>query len=121
MNDKYFVLKCDDDDVVSFPESSCVHKFKKFKDAVNNLFIDRARVASVINELLSPQLGISSINWFHKGIVCEVLQLGSSNWEKGKIRIKVTLEFCPDEPVIEEKIVSSQSESTLDDMRLLIK
>lgn len=44
---------------------------------------------------------------FEQGISCEVLRPGAK-WQKGKVRI--TLEFCPDEP-----------ESPLDDIRQAIK
>lgn len=40
---------------------------------------------------------------FDEGLPCEVLKL-CSNWQKGKIKIR--LEFCPDEPI-----------SPLDDIR----
>lgn len=36
--------------------------------------------------------------WLGKGVECEVLRLGSRSWQKGKIRLKLSLEFCPDEP-----------------------
>jgi hypothetical protein len=29
-------------------------------------------------------------------------QCTSKNWQKGKLRMKVSLEFCPDEPEIKE-------------------
>ena len=35
---------------------------------------------------------------FDDGLECEVLKLGSKDWQKGKIRVKVTVDFCPDEP-----------------------
>ncbi len=34
--------------------------------------------------------------WLGNGQVCQILQPGSSEWQKGKIRI--SLEFCPEEP-----------------------
>ncbi|ACB52473.1 hypothetical protein cce_3125 [Crocosphaera subtropica ATCC 51142] len=37
--------------------------------------------------------------------------MGSNSWKKGKIRLKVSLEFIPDEPKIKE------IESPLDDIR----
>lgn len=60
-----------------------------------------------------------------EGLECEVLRLGSEEWQKGKIRVKMTVEFCPDEPEeIEEEAEESQnSESedsdfdSLDDLR----
>jgi hypothetical protein len=46
--------------------------------------------------------------YYSKGLNCEVLKLGTKGWQKGKVRI--TLEFCPDEP-----------ESPLDDLRQQLK
>ena len=36
-------------------------------------------------------------NWFQDGIDCEVLQLGSAGWQQGKLRLRVTVEFVPNE------------------------
>ncbi|MBE9201882.1 MULTISPECIES: KGK domain-containing protein [unclassified Nodularia (in: cyanobacteria)] len=45
---------------------------------------------------------------YSKGLNCEVLKLGAMRWQTGKIRL--CLEFCPDE-----------AESPLDDMRQQLK
>ena len=34
--------------------------------------------------------------WLGDGLICEILQPGTSGWQKGKIRI--SLEFCPEKP-----------------------
>lgn len=47
--------------------------------------------------------------WFGDGVDCELLRIGSDGWQKGKMRVRVILEFCPDEP--------STHESPLDDIR----
>ena len=44
-------------------------------------------------------------DWINNGVDCQILK-PSKNWQKGKLRMKVSLEFCPDEP-----------ESPLDDLR----
>ena len=36
--------------------------------------------------------------WIEEGLDCEILKLGESSWKKGKVRVKMTIEFCPDEP-----------------------
>jgi hypothetical protein len=54
--------------------------------------------------------------WSSAGVDCQILK-PSKNWQKGKVRIKVTLEFCPDEPEIEE---IKEPESPLDDLRRMI-
>jgi hypothetical protein len=45
-----------------------------------------------------------------QGIDGEVLRIGSKGWQKGKIRIRISVEFCPDESEI------TQPESPLDDI-----
>lgn len=52
----------------------------------------------------------------------ELLSPHQEGWKKGKIRIKVVLEFCPDEPDPEEivnnlPIATQNLESPLDDIR----
>ncbi len=58
-----------------------------------------------LNEAIKKQLA-STIDgwseeksaWFEqKGIDCEALRFGSTGWQKGRIRL--CLEFCPDEPI----------------------
>ncbi|WP_107669230.1 KGK domain-containing protein [Cyanothece sp. BG0011] len=51
-------------------------------------------------------------DWFHKGISCELLQPGE-NWKKGTVKIKLQLEFIPDEPEPE----TNKNDSVLDDIR----
>ncbi|MBE9227956.1 hypothetical protein IQ264_21265 [Phormidium sp. LEGE 05292] len=50
--------------------------------------------------------------WQKEGVRCEVLQPGG-DWQKGKVRMKITLEFYPDKP--------SQPTFPLDDLRKQIK
>jgi hypothetical protein len=62
--------------------------------------------------------------WLTEGQSCEILKPGAKHWQKGKVRI--TLEFCPDEPEIAEKLVENNLEiipemSPLDDLRHQIK
>ncbi|MEG5138085.1 MULTISPECIES: KGK domain-containing protein [unclassified Microcoleus] len=59
---------------------------------------------------------------FGEGIEGEVLRFGSQGWKKGKIRVQIVVEFCPDEPEVEEtpennESQTSQPESPLDDLR----
>lgn len=35
--------------------------------------------------------------WLDEGVEVEVLKVGSLAWQKGKLRVKVTVEFCPDD------------------------
>ena len=60
-----------------------------------------------------------------EGINCEILKLDSNAWQKGKIRVKFAIEFCPDEPELEQTTQSNdleinQTESPLDDIRRMM-
>jgi len=52
---------------------------------------------------------------FIEGMSCEILQPGQ-NWQKGKVKMKISFEFQPDEPEL-EVVENSHSESSLDDIR----
>jgi len=48
-------------------------------------------------------------DWFGNGVECKILQAGSNGWKSGKVKINVTIEFIPDEPL--------KAESPLDEIR----
>ena len=63
-------------------------------------------------------------SWWKDGFECEVLKLGSHDWQRGKVRLKATveIEFIPEElvasaePSIDQQ-ASEPSISSLDDIR----
>jgi hypothetical protein len=60
--------------------------------------------------------------WFDEGVNAQVLKYGAKNWQNGKVRIKFTLEFCPDEPEVQKTSTpnqpeTSEPESPLDEIR----
>ncbi|HEY9667708.1 MAG TPA: KGK domain-containing protein [Coleofasciculaceae cyanobacterium] len=60
---------------------------------------------------------------FGQGLDCEALRFGKKGWQKGKFRIQMSIEFCPDEPDMEEASPSNeflQPESPLDDLRQMM-
>ena len=64
-------------------------------------------------------------SWLNGGVGCEILSPNAKGWRKGKIRFRVTVEFCPDEPEFEEAVTSKQveikqPESPLDEIRQLV-
>jgi hypothetical protein len=42
---------------------------------------------------------VSSGKWLSEGVDCEVLRLGEKQWVKGRIRVRVIVEFESDEEV----------------------
>lgn len=108
MEYKSYLQNCGNDDVISFSSELC--KFGKFKQALESA---TGKVADVIIESLESQ-GIKGASiyeiptrgsaynvngkWLREGKDCEFLRIGGNGWQKGKVRIRLNLEFCPDEP-----------------------
>ncbi|MEG4573806.1 KGK domain-containing protein [Microcoleus sp. N3A4] len=126
MEDKFDFHNCGNDDALSF--DNAMLKVGKLKETVNQVLPENG-LGQTLNQLLSQQqLHIHVRNayqkWFGEGIDCEILKVGAQGWKKGKMKLKlnVTIEFCPDEPEVEEtpennESETSQPESPLDDLR----
>lgn len=59
-------------------------------------------------------------DWFGKGVNCEILRPDAKGWKKGRLRIRIAVEFSPDEPeeVNEgDDSLNGKAESPLDDIR----
>ncbi|WP_026733035.1 KGK domain-containing protein [Fischerella sp. PCC 9605] len=82
------------DDVVSMNSGQILMPHPTFK--VDEFTARMKQVLSGLDELKQK--------WLGEGQSCEILKPGAKDWQKGKIRI--TLEFYPDEP-----------ESPLDELR----
>ncbi len=137
MEDRFNQTNCSDDDVVAFiPSEMC--KFGKLEKALQ--YVLRNSLADNLVEGLKTEgingttiydfsgrgrAQIQNSRWFIDGKNCEILNVGARGWQKGKLRIKVTLEFCPDEPEVKQELQSNelesnQPESPLDDIRRMM-
>ncbi|MEG4318506.1 MULTISPECIES: KGK domain-containing protein [unclassified Microcoleus] len=133
MEDKFDFHNCGNDDALSFGDAML--KVEKLKETVNGVLPEYG-LGHTLNQLLSQQrlnidVGLTTDQtrylyekWFGQGIDCEILRVGARGWKKGKMKLKlnVTIEFCPDEPEVEEipennESETSQPESPLDDLR----
>ncbi|MCW6048981.1 hypothetical protein K4039_02530 [Lyngbya sp. CCAP 1446/10] len=133
MKNKVDFHNCGNDDALSF--GNAMLKVEKLKETVNIIFPEFG-LGQTLNSSLSQQkldidVGFNTNKrpnaydkWFGEGIDCEILRVGTQGWKKGKIKLKlnVTIEFCPDEPELEEtpennESETSQPESPLDDLR----
>ena len=133
MEENFSLQNCDEDDVLSFGDDT--FKVSKFKRAVKGAFGNN--LGNQFNSQLNSYQGIKIdgailapsgvrepyARWFNDGIDCEILQIGSKGWQKGKVRIKVSVEFYAEED--SEQLVSEPSEielpeSPLDDLRQMI-
>lgn len=133
MEDKFDFHNCGNEDALSF--GNAMLKVEKLKETVNKVLPEYG-LGKKLNSSLSQQnldidVGLTTDptrhlyeKWFGEGIDCEILSVGAQGWQKGKIKLKlnVTIEFCPDEPEVEETPENNESEtskpeSPLDDLR----
>jgi hypothetical protein len=94
INTNEYLSQCDSRDVVFFG-SDKLTSISKLKDIVDKAFAQSG--IPVIAEYIYRSLSLNYVlTWFEQGEECEMLKAGSTGWQKGKIKINVTLEFIPD-------------------------
>ncbi len=106
--------------VVSFGEN-ITFKISKLLEVAYSIFCNKA-LALIDEELRKKGTGsLYSLiaNWNIGGIDAEILEPNTKDWKKGKIRMRVVLEFCPDESDGEQLEITSNN-SPLDDIRQTI-
>ena len=118
-----YLQKLQGDDVLSF--GNTLLKWGQFQYLIKRALAPSAskysKVAPALNEdFKSKELRIypGELIVPNSVIHCEILRVGSPNWQKGKFQLKITLEFIPDE--VEEVVTSNQPESPLDDLRQML-
>ena len=108
LNTNQYLSQCNPRDVIAFNSEKWID-VNKLKSIVYQSFSSEAGGIRAVSSHISSSSNLSSgYSWFDKGKECEILRAGSSGWQKGKIKINVTLEFIPDEP---------EETSLLDDIR----
>ncbi len=116
----------DNDDVVTF-DNRVVHKtfcVSQFREIINTAF---NRMEDAYADSLKTQghhlpsgtkfngnTGYASYDeWFDAGVSCKILRLADPKWTQGKMRIRVAVEFIPDN----EEDAEQTNESALDELR----
>lgn len=127
MEDHQILSQLSDNDVLSFKKSQRqdhVTKVSAFKAAIKNVLLSCRKLESLLEtELVTPLKLEVGMGWLGEGISCEVLRLGSRAWKTGKIRIRISVDFYPDEPEIELDSGSNNNQAEpviefpLDDVR----
>lgn len=110
MKNKFKALSCNDDDVLSY--NGKLLKFNQFKQQlehelwqkVNYLLTkenegcnSRERIHELINTSFSSCNISISLSSPEEGNDCEILRLGATSWQKGKIRTQSSILFVPNE------------------------
>lgn len=113
MNNNQFSSLLDDEGAINIQEPSIIlGKTKMFK--IN--YLKKAILSEFLSISIeciekSDSINYENLKLINERLECEILKLGSNNWKKGKVRINISLEFCPDESEIPEY------ESPLDEIR----
>ncbi|MBE9044616.1 KGK domain protein [Pleurocapsales cyanobacterium LEGE 10410] len=117
-----YLEQCQDDDVLC--HKTDLFKVGKIKDAIITAFatvipnklqeeLSRQKIhiqpTKLVGEGRKSRLTYDNNIWFKEGVNFQVLKAGSKGWQKGKLKINLTLEFIPDEP--------EEEKSPLDDVR----
>jgi hypothetical protein len=108
---------CDCHDVLRFEDEVCtpanletyLHDFfHNYSHQLTNELKSKLKISNTVNE------------WFEEGRECEILKPGQA-WKKGKVKVNLTISFCPDEPEEFEENghqeVDNITESPLDEIR----
>lgn len=104
MDDEFMLLG--DDDVLSFDNTT--FKVGQLREEIRQKFheiakdlLDYGRKSLHINQYSRPMNiwgGFNNVKWLcfpNEGIDCEVLMLGATSWQQGKLKIQGYLKFLP--------------------------
>jgi hypothetical protein len=124
MSEEFAVL--DEQEIMRVAYDSLGRELNLNNNGFDSLLITTEQFRSAIQRRVAVSREKKS-DLFNEGADCEVLKLGSKDWQKGKIRVKMIVEFCPDEPEeIEEEEAAAESQNgeledndfdSLDDLR----
>ena len=122
-NDNFQHLKHEESNAVVSFNNGTTFKVSNLMKHINDFFTQL--VLSKLSERLTqsglgtpPSYKGDCSSW-NNYVNAEILEPKSGEWKKGKVRMRVILEFCPDEPeVVKED--SIQRINSLDDIRQTI-
>ncbi|MBD2626466.1 KGK domain-containing protein [Trichormus variabilis] len=123
MEDNFEILDSEEGDIV-IDCNGHILKVSQLDVALSKVILDKGSLNHLNHELKSINSRVlpdvkKPDDWINNGVACQILKPGK-NWQTGKLRIKVNLEFCPDDPEIEQTTKSQEPESPLDDLRRMI-
>jgi KGK domain len=105
MKTHLYLQDFDEEDLISFNERDKILRIQKVKNSCSNTFISTnsegqtiGKTAQALHVDLAEKI-VSSADWLGEGVECEVLRLGDKQWTKGRVRVRVIIEFDPDEEV----------------------
>ena len=97
--ENYFQFKgLEENDVIEFGKYT--YRIKKILDAFTKKLSDKLG-SSIYDHCHSQEINIYPPNnnfssYFNEGLDCQMLKIASPDWQKGKLKINISVEFIPD-------------------------
>jgi hypothetical protein len=110
-----YLKECRNDDVISL--SNKLYKLEDLKRGLNDYLEKQDNYSAsygLSSKLTNSGIAINkeeALLLLTEGTDSEILKITSNGWQKGKLKINVSIEFIPDEPEI------SEYQSPLDEIR----
>jgi hypothetical protein len=110
---------CGDDDVIAFGEA--MYRSGKLKRSITQSFdgsVGRAidqklrqnGIEIPVRMIGSTRLANEHCQWFEDGINCEILDLETRSWRKGKVRVQVAVEFYVEENASDKVLLPAKQQ-----------
>jgi KGK domain len=96
MENHLYLQDFDEEDLISFEDKEKIYRFGKIKSSCRKSIENKGKTAQGFSTLLS-ELTINSLEWMEQGVQCETLRLGEKEWVKGHVKVRIVVEFCPDQ------------------------
>ncbi len=100
MEENNILPECSDDDVVSFRGK--LFKVSQLRKMMGHAMTEQNQLNHTLSNALKQkglELGLTDTKEFlNQGVKGELLKITGKGWEKGKIKMKISLEFIPDVP-----------------------
>ncbi len=99
-------------------KTKTMFKFSEFMYLLSRAF--ETKGLDTLGDFAKPRGGIpvwgdgEREKWLGEGVSCEILRPGEAIWKKGKLRIKIALEFEPDEELKAESDLDALRQMTVD-------
>ncbi|MDR9403755.1 MAG: KGK domain-containing protein [Halothece sp. Uz-M2-17] len=117
MEDKTKQMEWEDDDVIAFSDKNIIklsEMISVIKEAATNNDYLSSNIKAALRERLKLSDEVDNIDyrkWFEDGVDCKIMRAyDSKGWQKGKIRVKLSIEF----EILEE---INQTDSPLNNFR----
>jgi hypothetical protein len=109
-------------DCIEFGNNTAIRlgKFKAAMGDLNKMIQDNfsSHNFKVCEKKYTDSGHIYPLNFLEDGVPCEVLKVNSQGWQKGVLKIKVSVEFYPDKFDNEQQ---QEPESPLEEIRQMLR